>query len=437
MLKTMLSKFLGFFEKRLPVLSVGGFIFGISFAHFSFDFEVSVTSVISGVIEYYSYFAPIAIYLILAPALAKILFNSQSDGKGFVAYAVGWLSLRKLAACLWGAVFTALVLGLPMVSSHDNINIVNSIFKVFGSLGWMFLHSTYFYAVYLALISVVLSYRFKTLANFLEKIANVVEAAGPFIVPFIPLFMLAIGAYIYGLPHNLKANLVGGTIGHSLGSLNIIGFGGINANTPVGMISIYLAGAALTGIACLIWHGGLLFLAKMYDKHFSIKNYFINYWSKVYPLLWATSSESIATPLNLHLVHKYFPEVRDEVRRLIVGMGSFLNINGTLICVFVILGVVCNVIGYQLSLLELILCIPVVFIISFGVPGIPGELLLFAGPLSLLLGIPGSMLNAFLALYLGLQIGLPDSFRSGNNSTDNCVLSIMLNKVYEKKFIKK
>ncbi len=79
--------------------------------------------------------------------------------------------------------------------------------------------------------------------------------------------------------------------------------------------------------------------------------------------------------------------------------------------------------------------IPVAFLISFGIPGIPGELLLFAGPFAMVLGIPPEAIPMFLTLYLGLQIGLPDSFRTGGSTTNNYVYCILLNEVYEKRFL--
>ena len=75
-----------------------------------------------------------------------------------------------------------------------------------------------------------------------------------------------------------------------------------------------------------------------------------------------------------------------------------------------------------------------VVLISYGVPGIPGELVLFAGPIATMLNLPEAIAPTFLAVYIGLQIGLPDSFRTGNNSTDNFVFAILLNDIYEKKF---
>jgi len=75
-----------------------------------------------------------------------------------------------------------------------------------------------------------------------------------------------------------------------------------------------------------------------------------------------------------------------------------------------------------------------VFLIAYGVPGLPGELILFAGPIAVLINIPETVLPIFLVLYSGLQLGLPDSFRTGNNSTDDCIFSILLDDIYKKKF---
>jgi len=85
-------------------------------------------------------------------------------------------------------------------------------------------------------------------------------------------------------------------------------------------------------------------------------------------------------------------------------------------------------------LVEWLLTIPVVLLISYGVPGIPGELVMFAGPMATLLNLPPDIFPAFLAVYLGIQIGLPDSFRTGNNSTDDYLCSLIIDDIYKKKF---
>ena len=101
------------------------------------------------------------------------------------------------------------------------------------------------------------------------------------------------------------------------------------------------------------------------------------------------------------------------------------------------MGVVANIIGFKLSLIELLFCIPIVFLIAYGVPGIPGELVLFTGPIALCLNLPEAIVPLYLALYSGLQLGLPDSFRSGNNVTDSMLYAALLNDVYEERFLPK
>ncbi len=63
-----------------------------------------------------------------------------------------------------------------------------------------------------------------------------------------------------------------------------------------------------------------------------------------------------------------------EVRRLVVGMGSYLNINGTLIAVFVFAGAVAKISGAEISLLQLLFAVPLVFLLGYSVPGLPSEL---------------------------------------------------------------
>ena len=130
-------------------------------------------------------------------------------------------------------------------------------------------------------------------------------------------------------------------------------------------------------------------------------------------MLWSTSSEALATPLNLCLVKRHYPRITREIRGFTVGGASFLGINGTVICVYTLGGLVTSMLGIEVSFLQLLMTIPLVFLLGYGVPGIPGELVIFAGALSIILGVPVEVVPVFLALYIGFQIGLPDSFRTG------------------------
>ena len=156
----------------------------------------------------------------------------------------------------------------------------------------------------------------------LEKIMNVVEQAGSYLMPLMPVFMFAIGAYIYGLPDNVREQVGLDSDGTStLLNVDIWGWG-ISPRTSAGMIGIYVLGAVLTAIACFMWQFVFLFIARAVEPRFSIVGYFKRYWVKVYPLPWATSSEALATPLNLFPTKKYAPWTRSEIRRFTIGVGS-------------------------------------------------------------------------------------------------------------------
>lgn len=419
-------------EKYLPFLTVSSFILGIVVTWKWESIGMGVQSGMNSFINGYGKLAPMAIFLILAPSLGRMLSMGRSNGGKFLALGMLSFSGQRLLACIWGVIFTGAILGLPLFSKNE-ANLSESILITLKSLGNMMLVSPYFYAVYLSIITVIISLRVKFIANILQKCASAIEIVGQSFVPLVPFFMFAIGSYIYSLPSGLKEQLGGEAVSHGLSVFSIFGFS-FSTATPLGMIGLYLIGAGLTGIGCLLWHSGLLIFTKIRVREFSIKKYFTKYWTRVYPLLWSSSSEALATPLNLYLVKKYYNKIKPEVRRFVIGMGSFASINGTMICVFVLAGVVAKGIGYQMTTWDLFLCIPLVFLIGFGVPGIPGELLLFGGPMVVLLKIGEPVSTIFLTLYLGLQIGLPDSFRTGNNSTDNCLTSIRLNKIYERKF---
>jgi len=425
------TRFINRFENYLLIFVLGGLFAGIWVASFSQPLVDQVDSIINAFMGVYDFVAPIAIFLIVSPSLAR-LFATRNMGK-FGLTVMTWFALRKLLAGLWAIAFILIVFRIPILP-QGSLSLMDGVSQTMGSLGHMAMTSTYFWAMYGAVGVALLSTRLERLTVFLEQIMNVVEAAGGYLMPLMPIFMFGIGAYIYGLPSHVQEQL--GTDGQGTSGmldLNIWGWA-ISPRTSFGMISIYVLGAVLTAVACFMWQFVFILIARSLEPRFSIFGYFTKYWIKVYPLLWATSSEALATPLNLYLTKKHASWIRSDLRRFIVGVGSYMDINGTIINVFVLGAIVLLILGLNVSVIELMFIIPVVFLISYGVPGIPGELVLFAGPMATMLNIPEASLPIFLAVYLGLQLGLPDSFRTGSNSTDAFVGAILLNAVYEKRF---
>lgn len=420
-------------EKWLPLITVAAFVVGIFLAKYFPGFSNGVNHAVASFIDGYSVVAPVAIFFILSPCLAKLLSIGRAGRFG--AYAIGWLAVRRLFACLWAVAFTAVVFHFPLLPEQHQGSLLSALGESMKSFVWMATHNSYFFAIYVGVAASFVSLRVVWVRKLLNNALALIENAGQYFQVLVPFFMLAVGAYIYGLPSNLEEQLQATQGILQIGQVDFLGIK-INPHTPSDFILVYVLGSFLVAIACFCWHSALVGLAKLKIEGFSIRDYFLKYWIKVYPILWATSSETLATPLNLHLTKMHFPQIKDEVRSLVVGMGSYLNINGTLICVFVLLGVVVNLMGFRLSVLELLFCIPIVFLIGYGVPGIPGELILFAGPIATLLNLPPEIFPGFIALYSGLQLGLPDSFRTGNNSTDDGLCALLLNDVYQKRYLK-
>ena len=141
-------------------------------------------------------------------------------------------------------------------------------------------------------------------------------------------------------------------------------------------------------------------------------------------------------PLNMSLIKRSYKEVKRTVRKLVIGLGAYMNINGTTMHVILLAGFVARLVGYEPSLIQLALGVPIIAIVGYGVPGIPGELVLFAVPVVKILNLPEPAIAIFMALYLALQVGLPDSFRTGANVTDNGIYALGLNKLFKEKFMK-
>ena len=424
--KTAISKA----SSLLPIIFLIAFAAGILLGAVSERLSFVVNRTAETFIDGYGYVAPLLIFLVLAPVLSRILSTKQRSSFGL--YVITWLGATKIVALLFAVVFTVVVFGLPLLPDNS-VSIWAALVQTSKSLLTTLTVSQFFWAIYAAMAVGLVAVRVKPLAGVLEKGVTLIESAGQYIQPVIPVFMFAVGVYVQSIPDQVGQLDTAGA-GANLQSISVLGFS-IDTSTATGMVTAYIVGPLLVAAACFAWHFGVLALAKYQCKQFSVRDYFRTYWVKAYPLLWSTSSESLATPLNLYILSKHAPWVRPIVRRIVIGAGSVLCTNGTLICAIILLGLVGSILGFEFSLLELLLVIPVAFLISFGIPGIPGELLLFAGPFAMVLGIPPEAIPLFLTLYLGLQLGLPDSFRTGGNTTNNYVYAILLNEVYVKRFL--
>ena len=417
--------------KYMSWLVVPSLVLGILGAKYS-PVVLKVTDTVMGkIIDSILALAPIAIFIVLAPSVARIL-KTRKESK-FAGFVVLWFSITRILAAIWAAIFVSLVLGLPILPQGQAVGIGSLVLENFQLLGKMLVTTTFFRAMWVSIIIGIIAYYNKRLYGWLEKGTQGIEVAGEYIEPWIPLFAFMIGGFIYGLPKTLLAEIPADVLANLSEGVRLMGIN-INLRHEFGLVGVYFVEAILIGVGCTIWQAGELLIMKKVIKGFSIKSFLSQYWIKVYPLAWSTASEAVSMPLNMAIIKRRYKQIPDTVRRLVVGLGGYLNVNGTSMDVLMLTGVVSVIVGHPASLLALLISVPIIALIGYGVPGIPGEEILFVVPMMKIVGIPHPVIGAFLAIFCAIQMGLPDSFRTGANVTDNGIYAIGLSRLYERRF---
>ncbi|MBN4050249.1 cation:dicarboxylase symporter family transporter [Desulfobulbus sp. AH-315-M07] len=417
----------------MPLITVGCFLLGIVVAR-GLSFTHGLIAALDAISEGYVYVAPVVIFLILAPSLLKLARERGPAGTRFTLYSILWFAKVRILGLLFSVAFAAVVFGLPMHGAAEGGSVA-SVAASGKHVLRMMLVSPYFWAVYASIATCLLLRRSEhPYAIRFARVPELIENFGKHLSYVIPMFMFLMGIYICTLPSALQEHF--GETSTQMEGLTVLGYQ-MQTSSGEGLFAVYAVLAVLTGIGATVWHGMLLVYARRVVPTFRVVHYLRNCFARVYPLLWATSSEALATPVVLHLMRKHYPDLHAPVRRFCAGLGSFVNINGTLLCVFIMTPAVAHLTGVPVGWVDLLMAVPAVFVLGYGVPGIPGELVLFAGPMMAMVGVPVDAQATFLLVYLGLQIGLPDSFRTGGNSTDVFPATLILHQRYVERYAPK
>jgi len=365
----------------------------------------------------YETVAPALIFAILGPSMLNLLRNGQDSPNRFTLYAVGWFSALRLAVLSAAAAAAIVLYRMPLGGPAVAIWHAPSIAAL--------VENPYLLAMLAAAATAwLLRHRDGTAVNAFLAIPDWIEAAGNILTRFTPLFGFLMGVYIVSVPDILTA--AGGSV---LQAVSFRWFE-IGPNRPM---TVYLTVTSLTALLCLGLHAALVTCARLTLPGFSVKAYLSGYLLRVYPLIWSTGAESLAIPANLATLRRYGGAVPDALRDLAVGLAATLNLNGSLICCLVLIPAVCMAIGHPLSAPALLACLPLIFILGYAIPGIPGELVVFAGPIAQAIGVTGTQRDLFLLLFLSWQIGLTDSFRSAGSATDAVPATLLLTHAYKKR----
>ncbi len=155
-------------------------------------------------VDWYSYGAPVLIFLVLAPVLSRI-FSTRRRGK-FGLYVITWLGVTKILALLWAVLFTVAVFGMPLLPV-DSVSIGGGLAQTSNSLLSTLTDSQYFWGLYAAAVTGIVAVRVKPLADMLEKGVTTIEYLGQYLQPMVPFFMFAVGVYIQSIPNQLDNEL--------------------------------------------------------------------------------------------------------------------------------------------------------------------------------------------------------------------------------------
>ena len=141
----------------MVLLTVVFFLGGILLAKFWQGFGTGINNAAASFIGLYGYIAPLAIFVILAPSLAKLL--SSKSGK-FGTYAVSWLAIRRLLACVWAVVFTVIIFRFPLMP-EGHVSIISAITKSVQTVIKMMYTSPFIIAIWVGIIAGFLSLKIK------------------------------------------------------------------------------------------------------------------------------------------------------------------------------------------------------------------------------------------------------------------------------------
>ncbi len=408
-----------FLERYALPVSVVAFAFGVVVTSAAPHVGSSIVNTMDVFLEWYGYVVPVLLYFLLTPSLMRLQELAAKYGNGWLGRVIRQFMVARLFAMLFAIVVLTTVYRLP-IYINGTTTFADSLWRAAAQLGATLVGSHFLYGVYAAIFTAAVARRFSILRRPFDVMSVAIERFGEYFIVLSPAFMFTIGSFLTHLPSYLAQNL--DPTSASLLATRLLFLREVAAGYEY--VALYMFIGLGTGLLCLLWHAAYILYTTFVVPSFRVREYFRGYWVRVYPLLWSSSSEALAVPLSLAMFKRTFPHVPDGVRQFVIAGGSYLGINGTLISVYVMGVTLAVLVGAPISFLHLFFSIPVIFLLGYAVPGIPGELVIFAGTMSVLLNVPEAVAPLFLSLYITLQLGLPDAFRTGCNSTDSALLAI-------------
>lgn len=340
---------------------------------------------------------------IIAATVTAAISNLIKQGRAgrFAGNVILWYVGTSALAAFYGMAFAVLYLRLPLdVSVLGNpVKLVGELFvmmKAGLTLPWMI-------ALYVAVAFGIIGAYVEPIYKVFSRTLELVEEFGRYIA----LLLVPI-VFAFGTSLSLK-------VGPKLGL------------QYYGLITL------LTGILCLAWQVAYLYFLQWLtgERTRSIAS---RYWLPVGLWAWSTASSYSTLPVNLYKAREY--GVRKEVRDFIIPLGATVNMDGGALGNLFVVLIVFAMFGIHFDATFPLLIYPALVIFSIATAGIPavGPGLYIATVVSTMLGVPEPTKTTLITTALALVSGLPDSFRTLVNATDDGFMAIGFNRLWDAYF---
>lgn len=187
----------------------------------------------------------------------------------------------------------------------------------------------------------------------------------------------------------------------------------------VASVGIYML-TVLLGLALLVVAYGLIIMVLAQQNPMT----FFKNIREAQLLAFATSSSAATMPVSLRIAEEKL-NLKPEISRLVIPLGTTINMDGTAIYQAIAAIFLCQIFGVELTILQMVLLALTTVGASIGTPATPGVGIAVLGTILASLGVPPEVI----ALILGVDRIL-DMCRTAVNVTGDLVAATVMNRIF-------
>lgn len=360
----------------------------------------SVAGTTRTVIKLIVQIVPLLILAALSPAIATLIKRGLAGR--FAASVIGWYVITSFAAGFIGVIVSSVYFDIPFRSGTSGT--WSEAVGTFSGLGTKTGASRPLLAIAGAVVVGVAAIWIPPLYRLLGQVERGITKLGH-VLGYVLLPLVFCFGVLLGVQFGTKLG-----IEHSL------------------TLTLY------TTLFCLAWWTGyLLLIATLVGKE-SLKRILTDYLIPTGVFAAGTCSSLATLPINLANIKKC--GVRNEVADFIVPLGAVVNMDGSALTFIAAAPfVIGTVYDMEISWTMMLIAWPAVVLFTIAAPGLPGGVgtalwsgTLFAG----MLGLDGEPRSNFIATWVALTNGLPDTVRTSTNATCDGLMAVLFNRFFHR-----